>query len=159
MDGFRPAFGSVDYDDNFAKFAQVLGDGGGQFQIQKVDNGNNNVDISEKLDFNNDTFTDGFKVTNTNFVNNLTTGFNLSQFGWRGPASGSGIADFGKMISEAHAFQKCMVKRVYRQVCKRDVTVLESDLVDNIADLFRTENYNLKWLFKRVATHQNCLGE
>jgi len=97
---------------------------------------------------------------------------NASTFGWRYPASqggktvpagleleGTRIRHLGQWIADSKQFSRCMVKRVFRQVCNREPTSDETDLMKDLTDEFEVRGHKLKALFQRVATRPECLGE
>jgi hypothetical protein len=62
------------------------------------------------------------------------------------------------MLSESEAFSRCMVRRTYEQVCNRQTTASEANIVRTIAQDFEREGYNIKKLFQRVAVNSACIG-
>lgn len=154
MDSFRGAFAQVDFADDRIKHGQVLASGTGANQMLRTAGG-----ISNKMNSNAEVFPDGYENTDTSWINQAIRGSNLKYFGWRGDIRGSGIKAFGTMVSNAKAFSRCMVKRVYSTVCKRDPVANESQLIVDTADAFEKNNYNLKWLFEQVASQSACLGQ
>jgi hypothetical protein len=101
----------------------------------------------------------GRLTTSDNWENNANLGSNKSTFKWTSN-SGKGIKSFGKLISESAQFPKCMAQRVFKSVCKRDVSIYEDELIKAAATEFATtRNFNLKYLFQRIATSKECLGD
>ena len=154
MDGLRGAFANVDFEDGYLKHGLVLPVGGGADQMKRSAAG-----VSNKMNVNSDVFPDGFATTNASWVNNLIAGANAQFFQWQGKASGVGINALTSSIADTKAFPRCMVRRVYRSVCKRESSEFEDALLNQIADEFSANNFNLKWLFKKVAVNPACLGE
>lgn len=153
MDAIRPAFGQLDFENNRVKHGLSLADGNGENQMKR-----NPAGISDKLNVNNDVFPDGYAVNNTAWINQLIRGSNLKYFGWRGKIQGAGLNSLGTMIGNSQAFSRCMVRRVYSSLCKREPTLNEGQMILTTADEFEKNNYNLKWLFERVAVQGACLG-
>jgi hypothetical protein len=139
MDGFRGAFAKYDFDRNFVQYR----DG--------VDN---------KMNQNRDTFPSGYNTTDNSWVNNAVSPANQLTFGWRGVASsGNGVRQFATTIANSRAFSKCMVKRVYREICRRPVASFELPMVDSMANSFESSGYNLKNLFQELAIRPECIGK
>ncbi|MBY0315930.1 MAG: hypothetical protein K2Q26_10445 [Bdellovibrionales bacterium] len=104
-----------------------------------------------------ETFPAGYAVKDDNWINYI----NPSQFGWEegdGPMTGSGMNDFGKMISQARGYSQCWVKRVFNTVCKRELTAENQQLIDKLAASFEFGGYNLKDLFIDVSIRPECLA-
>jgi hypothetical protein len=102
-----------------------------------------------------DQYPEGYVTVDDRWTNFLTQGQNR-HFGWSTPLSGAGIAGFGEMLASSDAFGKCMVKRVYRQVC--GVEPISADL-NRMSQDFREDGFRLKNLFKNVAIDSTCRGE
>ncbi len=103
------------------------------------------------------TFPDGFAVKNDQWINYADSG----QFGWKSgtsPNSGQGMHDLGQMLSQSKAFSRCLVKRVFSTVCKRDLTSANTPLIDKLATDFENNNYSLKDLFATIAVRPECMG-
>nr|BFD66332.1 hypothetical protein HAGR004_13540 [Bdellovibrio sp. HAGR004] len=100
----------------------------------------------------------GFVVNSDNFVNNATLGSKSSFFGWRGPASagGSGVKDFGRMLSDSRRFSQCMAKRVYESVCLKKLEATQYSTLVRLGDRFEAVGYNLKNLYAEVALDPVC---
>ncbi|UXR63099.1 hypothetical protein EZJ49_08420 [Bdellovibrio bacteriovorus] len=100
----------------------------------------------------------GFVVNSDNFVNNATLGSKSSFFGWRGPASagGSGVKDFGRMLSDSRRFSQCMAKRVYESVCLKKLEATQYSTLVRLGDRFEAVGYNLKNLYTEVALDPVC---
>jgi hypothetical protein len=76
------------------------------------------------------------------------------------PIDGTGIREYGMMLSESRAFSTCMAKKVFRSVCKREVKAFDESLIQRMAASFRGEDsYSLKKLFERTAVQPECLGQ
>ncbi len=175
MDGMRGAFANIDFGNNHLKHGLVLTnqDNNGQ-NADNVGENNfararfNNVSyegVASKYVRNAQVFPGGYFTRDSSWINTATTGANAQYFGWRstkdatGAIQGYGINQFGTMVGNSEAFSRCMVRRVYQQVCKRDVSQFEVGVVRSIATAFEGDNYNMKKLFQRVATSDACIGK
>lgn len=153
LDGMRPAFARFDFD-GFVRHSGVMPNTGATNNINADGNG-----IARKYNQNAGVFAGGFTTVNTNWSNYANYGANTEYFGWRGSLTGAGLQQFGVMVSNSQAFSKCMVKRAFRQVCKRSVITGEKSFVAQQAQAFETDGYKLRGLFERVAASRECLGE
>lgn len=78
--------------------------------------------------------------------------------GWQ-TTSGKGAKDFGKALSETHAFAFNAVERVWAIACNRSPSTEELPLVNDLARSFKiTLDYRLRRLFEAVAVLPECLG-
>lgn len=120
----------------------------------------NNFDSSNgvAVKMNKGSYPYGFVVNSDNFVNNATLGSKSSFFGWRGPASagGSGVKDFGRMLSDSRRFSQCMAKRVYESVCLKKLEATQYSTLVRLGDRFEAVGYNLKNLYTEVALDPVC---
>jgi len=137
MDAIRPAFAFFDWDDNNGKILQQTSPFG-------------------KLNKNNTVFPQGFAVNNNNWVNLATAPKNEDQFGWRGTLMGTGLNTFAGMIANSKGFSRCMVKRFFQSICKRDPNASEKSALESVAVDFETD-YQLKRLAGSIATNPLCL--
>lgn len=154
MDGFRGAFARYDFSDNFVKYAAYFTNGGGADRMRQSPAG-----IAQKMNRNSDTFPTGFRTTDDTWVNNARGPANVQRFGWRGVhSSGSGVRQMASAIANSRAFSRCMVKRVYREICRRPIASFETSLVENMATSFENTEYNLRELFEDMALRPECLG-
>lgn len=107
-------------------------------------------------------FPEGRVVTGDDWVNLMTTGHN-ADMGWKaapadGLYTGQGLVSFGQMIVETEAFDQCVPKKVYQQVCLREVdSEEEKSHVDQLSQSFVSGGYKMKALFAEAATL--CSGE
>ncbi len=145
MDGFRGAFAKYDFNNNFVNYDFDPGPG------------TNSVD--RKMNQNNNTFPGGFVTNDNSWINNARNPANIQRFGWRGVVdSGVGVRQFATAVANSRAFSKCMVKRVYREVCRRPVATFETGMVDSMANSFEASGYSLKGLFEELAVRPECIG-
>ncbi len=154
MDGFRGAFARYDFSDNFVKYAPFYPNAGGAGGMRQTPMG-----VSSKMNINDNTFSSGFRTTDDTWVNNAVSPSNTTRFGWRGfTASGSGVRQLATVVANSRAFSKCMVKKVYRELCRRPVANFEQGMVDNLSQTFESDGYNLKKLFENIAVRPECIG-
>lgn len=107
-------------------------------------------------------------VANDSWVNLWGTGQN-ARLGWAAlppgtsVASGNGLRSFGQLLARTEEFNRCMAKRVFKQVCQRDPVLdatksnSEVTLIQALANQFKNANYSMKALF--AATASQCMGE
>ena len=154
MDGFRGAFARYDFSDNFVKYAAYFSNGGGADRMNQSPAG-----IAQKMNRNSDTFPTGFRTTDDTWVNNARGPANVQRFGWRGVhSSGSGVRQMASAVANSRAFSRCMVKRVYREICRRPIASFETSFVETMATSFENNDYNLRELFEDTALRPECLG-
>jgi len=79
-------------------------------------------------------------------------------FQFRGPLSGKGPAEFGKMIANSVGFSRCMAERAFTRVCNRKPHSTEKSVIEALKDRFEGSNYNLKSLFEAAAVTPACMG-
>ena len=145
MDAMRGAVAKIEWNGSNVILGDIFNFGG---------NG-----VVGKINRNQDVYPQGYVYRDGSWLNNAIRGANASFFGWRGPTTGSGLKSWGKMISNSKAFPKCMVQKVYRQVCKREVSPFEEQFVKDQAITFEAQGYNMKSLFEQVAVAPECLGK
>lgn len=165
MDAMRGAFAHLDFPDNidnpFLKHGTLFNGarGTGQFQFRAEAA---TPEVAEKYARNKATYPQGYITTSAEWRNNLAVfNSNAAFFEWRNvPADGSGVGvkRYGQMLADSGAFSRCMVQRVFRSVCKREVSQLEGSLVAAETTKFESD-YNLRKLFERIGSSTQCLGE
>lgn len=106
--------------------------------------------IAPKMNQNGNVFPNGYTVKDASWLNFATEHHNES-FGWRSATEGVGVHSFGEMVSQSKGFSNCMVRRVYKKVCREELT--KAALVEHFANLFEAESYDLKNLFESIAIH------
>ena len=74
-------------------------------------------------------------------------------------ASGTGISALGQAVANSRAFSKCMVKRVFREICNRDTSLFEVPLIESMSASFEQEGYKLKSLFEKISVRPECAGK
>jgi len=150
MDGFRGAWARWDMDGDQALNTNVTN--------RNADNNR----VLVKLNRNETVYPGGYVTTNDSWVNNAIRGTNATQFGWRGldgrtPASsGNGVNSFGRLIAHSERFSTCMAKRVFKSVCRKDLSDSETAFYVQLGRQFESSNYNLKNLFQTVALQPKC---
>lgn len=112
--------------------------------------------VAEKFNINKETFPDGYVTERDNWVNYAIYHQNES-FGWRGKLEGNGVKEFGTMIANAKGFSRCLVTKVFKEVCNRGPETTDNDLVNKLTDKFEAEGYNMKKLFMNVAVEDSCI--
>ena len=144
MDGFRGAFAKYDFDNNFVRYDFDAGPGTNSV------NGKMNQNV---------VFPNGYVTVNNSWINNARNPANAQRFGWRGVVdSGVGVKQFATAVANSRAFSKCMVERVYREVCRRPVATFELGMVDAMANSFEASGYSLRGLFEEMAVRPECIG-
>lgn len=163
LDGFRPAFAYMTFSNGYLKHSALVPN-------STQDNLNEDTSpamrihpaaprVTRKMNHNEEAFVKGKIVTDDTWVNNANNGTNRNQFGWT-MMSGTGVAQFGKALAESKAFPRCMAKRVFFSVCKREATPMEENLINQAAVEFSSpeRNYDLRYLFERIVSSDLCLG-
>ena len=104
------------------------------------------------------TFRFGHVTQNDGWVNYWRTGPN-AYIGWEGPAgSGLGAKSLGVELASTDQFAQCQVKKAFEKVCYRPPNgVVDHQLVDNVATIFKNNNYSMKRVFAETATY--CMGD
>jgi hypothetical protein len=150
MDGFRGAWARWDFDNNVALQTTVR---------QGASDGNR---VLNKLNRNATVYPGGYVTTNDSWVNHAVRGVNATQFGWRGldkvtPAnSGTGVNQFGRLIANSQRFSTCMAKRVFKSVCRKELSDSELGVYSSLGTQFESMNYNLRSLYQVAALHPRC---
>ena len=138
MDAFAGAFAHYDFD-----------------VTQGTLNYSGNQSVAPKYNQNANTYPDGWVTTDDSWENMIA---NNPQFGWRSPATGVGIKDYGTLLANSSQFSRCMALRTFKEVCRRDVTSTDNSAIQTLATNFEAGGYNLKSLFQNVAITPACLG-
>jgi len=162
MDGFRPAFARYTFSNGFVKHA---------FEVPAIAN-DPNIDentsmgmkqypakVALKLNHNETVFPGGKVIEDDSWVNNAVLGANKTKFAWD-RVSGKGIKEFGELLANSKQFPICMAERIFQIVCKRSVTSDDMSMIQSAAQEFASanRNYNLKFLFQKIVTSNECLG-
>ncbi len=94
----------------------------------------------------------GYTQIDNDFVNLAST-----KYGWRGPFSqgGKGLNQFGQMIADSKAFSKCIVSKIFKEVCYRDLK-LQPARHDYWTSRFENINYQMRSLIGEIAIHPDC---
>ena len=135
LDSFRTAFAYLDFNGGVTYSAPT---------------------VAGKLNRNAGTFPSGFVTTNDRFVNNAQGPLIVDKFGWRGTSTGRGMNEFGQMLASSKGFSRCMVRRLFTEICKREASVDEEEIVRSLADRFEG-TYKIKDLAEMIAVHPMCL--
>lgn len=116
--------------------------------------------VATKMNHNEQVFPNGRVITDNSFQNATIDTWGMGYFGWRGPTAGRGVKEFGRMVSESAQYSKCLAQRVFASVCKREPQSFDQSLITTAAKEFETDGqYKLDYLFKKIVTTTNCLGE
>lgn len=103
-------------------------------------------------------YPDGAVLSNDSFQNRAVLNQN-SQFGFKGALAGSGAKAFGQMMARSDRFSSCAVEQVFNQICRRSPNSKEQlNEIVKIAEKFRSDNYNLRNVFKNVSILPQCMG-
>ncbi len=99
----------------------------------------------------------GFETTDDSWLNFWRTGPNAF-VGWNGPGFGNGAKSLGMEISQTRQFAVCQVEQVFEKVCYRKPNgTADIAEVERVANVFESENRNLKRVFAETATY--CMGD
>jgi hypothetical protein len=181
MDPLRGAFAYVTFSNNFAKHSMIVnalplntlpanfnednnmgmatGLRAGDSAATTLPSLGNVNFVTKKMNHNDHVFPGGRVITDNSFANAATDTWGQNYFGWRGKTSGKGMKEFGTMIANSEQFSRCMAKRVFTSVCKREPQSFDDSLIKTAAQEFETNDYRLDYLFKRIVITPNCLGE
>ncbi len=111
--------------------------------------------VVPKYNQNASTYPDGWVTTDDSWVNMIADN---RQFGWRTPATGNGINDFGTLLANSSQFSRCMTLRAFKEVCRRDIGPTDTSLIQTLATNFEAGGYKLKSLFQNIAIQPACIG-
>lgn len=114
--------------------------------------------VQSKLNKNGTIYPSGFVTGDDSWINYLTQNQNTS-FGWTGPITGSGIREFGVMLTTSPKFSSCMAKLAFTEACRREPVGSEEASITALATDFRQNGYKFKRLFKRATILPECLGK
>lgn len=178
LDSMRPAFAYWTFNNNYAMNSTLM------LNIVNNDNQENNgvgfrgtanvpganlvhaklnKGDMDTLDPNNPYVRPGAYVTSNKWTNNANLGSNAKRLGWNTQnnewAGGRGVRSLGKAFSETKQFPICMATRVFNQVCGRDPVLAEAPFIDSVVKAFKERNYNMKFLFQRIGSADECIGK
>lgn len=147
MDGFNGAYAHYDYNENSQQLDYTP------------------TMVAEKHNFNQNNFKYGHITTSDSWINYWRNGQN-SLLGWQfspnldenGHLSGNGAKSMGAELANSDAFGLCQVKKVFKAMCFRNSDDYEADRtqVDQIAEDFELNGYNMKRVFAKTAAY--CKG-
>lgn len=120
--------------------------------------GNYSSYVVKKMNHNDYVAPGGYITFDNSFINLISDPDGVKKFGWRGVMKGKGVREFGMMISQSEEFSRCLTRRVFKALCKRDAQSSEEGLIQSTANDFENQGFKLKYLFKKVATFPQCLG-
>ncbi len=141
MDGLAGAFAYYDYDEEDTRL--VYTDGAVQAKFL------NDANV----------FRYGFETTDDSWINYWREGPN-AHVGWNpaGQSEGAGTKSLGRELAQTRQFAECQVRRVFEKVCYRTPNgPADTMAVETIADVFETNNRNMKRVFAETALH--CVGD
>ena len=107
-----------------------------------------------KMNQNGDVYPAG-RITVDDYWVNLWTGGHNASLGWRGPTQGRGISELGLMLANTSAFSRCMIKRVFTEVCRK---APDPQQVQALSGDFESGGYKLRRLFENVAVSPGCIA-
>lgn len=112
--------------------------------------------VNPKYGLHADVFPDGFVVRNGGWKNYLA-GHQNSQFGFRGPDTGTSLEEFATMLANSRAYSACMVSRTVDVVCGRAANVgLRRSFLASLTDEFESTGYDLRSIFEKAAVSPSC---
>ncbi len=135
MDAMGGAFAKLDFENN--KF------------IFKADG------VVAKMNNNPQVFPSGYVTTDDSWVNLLDKHPSID-FGWRDEFSGLGLPSFARTLANSKAFSRCMVQKVFQDVCGKSITMHAPAELQPLADDFEAKSYNLRYLFANIAIQRSC---
>lgn len=137
IDGFRGAFAHNDFPNNSIVYTPTT--------------------IPRKYAQNAQIFPQGRPTTDNSWINYATGPANAERFGWRGDfKSGKGLNAFGKLIANSKGYSRCLSRRMFSEICKRDALPSEEIAIRSMANEFE-KTYKLKDLAEIVAINSICL--
>lgn len=114
--------------------------------------------VVKKMNHNDHVYPGGYVMTDNSFNNAAIDTEGAKYFGWRSSLAGKGAHDLGLMLAQSEGFSRCMAKRVFKTLCKRDPASTEDALIRSTATEFENQGYKLKYLFKKIVGFPQCLG-
>jgi hypothetical protein len=79
-------------------------------------------------------------------------------FGWRTSMKGQGIKAFGEMLANSKAFTKCLVTKMFQEVCGKPILSAAPELLEPLASRFEEGGYKIKTLVSNIAMEQKCIS-
>jgi hypothetical protein len=112
-----------------------------------------------KMNINQDVFPAGWLTQDDTWINFFVDNRN-QDLGWAPtvPLADSGMKSLGRMLAHSDAFPKCMAKRVFKEICRRDVRDGDSAVITDLKDDFIASGYSMRRLFTRAGSLQGCVG-
>lgn len=110
-----------------------------------------------KMTRNNTEYPAGFRITDNSWENKSTLGKNADNLGWRGALSGVGMSSQAKMFADSRGFSRCLVRRAFQAVCRRNPQPQEEQMVRSLADQFESDGYHMRRMYENVAVQPQCL--
>ena len=116
----------------------------------------NNDTITAKMNQNGNVYPEGYVTTDDSWTNLLIYNSAID-FGWRSEMTGQGIVTFAKMLAESKAYIKCLVQKVFTEVCGAGINDVNPELLPQLVENFENDKRNLKNLFSEIAISSACL--
>ena len=176
MDPLRGAFAYLTFSNSFPKYSLLVpnlaananednsmgmatGLRNGDPALTNLPSQGNVAFVAKKYNHNDHMFPGGRVIIDDSFSNAAIDTWGQNYFGWRGKTTGRGMKEFGTMIGNAEQFSRCMAKRVFHTLCKREAQSFDDDLIKKSAQEFESNGYKLDYLFRRIVVTPNCIGE
>lgn len=135
MDAMGGAFAKVDFE-------------GGKFIFKKDG-------VVAKMNNNPEVYPSGYVTTDDSWTNLLKDHPSID-FGWRDDFDGMGLPSFARTLANSKAFSRCMVQKVFQDVCGKPIQVYAPNMLQPLANDFEEKSYNLKYLFANIAIQPTC---
>ncbi|MGE0615080.1 MAG: hypothetical protein AB7P04_05540 [Bacteriovoracia bacterium] len=137
MDSMAGAFAHFDYVDNALAYI--------------------NSGVAAKYNQNGEVYPPGYVTSDSSWMNLLD--YNTAvDFGWRTEKIGESLPEFANMLANSSAFSRCMVKKVYTEVCGGTIAEHAPGLLDPMVKDLEANGYNLKRLFTKTAAAPECIA-
>ena len=110
--------------------------------------------VQPKYHINDNTFQEGYRTPDEQWVNYWRLGPNSGRIGWDPalPGAGAGAASMGRELAHSDAFAYCQVKKAFRTVCLREPAPADRTAIDATAVRFKSTG-NMKQVFAEMAVH------
>lgn len=113
--------------------------------------------VAAKMNQNGNVYNAGFVTVDDSWTN-LTKYNNNIDFGWRSPMTGQGVPELAHMLAQSSAFSRCMVTKVFTEVCGGSIQEIAPEMITPLTADFESRKYNLKYLFTKTASLNQCLA-
>lgn len=109
-----------------------------------------------KYNINTDHYPEGYVTYDDSWLN-LSTQHHNASIGWRGKLNGKGLNQFANMIADSRGFSECMVRRMFKEVCRKDIQALDPDELSRLTSDLEDSGYKVRDAFMDVALSPRCL--